>query len=90
MSTHTMDQQVTRAACVRRGRLPEYLTVGWNLLEGVVAVGSGLIAGSAALVGFGFDSFIESLSGLTLLWRLRSDENAEQREAQYQSKRKHL
>ena len=56
---------------MRRGRLLEYLTIGWNLLEGVTAAGSGLVAGSAALVGFGVDSFIESLPGGALLWRLR-------------------
>jgi divalent metal cation (Fe/Co/Zn/Cd) transporter len=70
-----------RAGLMRRGRSLEYLTVGWNLLEGLVAVVSGFAAGSTALVGFGFDSFIESLSGGALLWRLRSDEDAERREA---------
>jgi divalent metal cation (Fe/Co/Zn/Cd) transporter len=80
MSTNIINQGVERAAGLRRGRLLEYLTIGWNMLEGVVAVGSGLVAGSAALVGFGVDSFIESLSGGTLLWRLRSDEDSERRE----------
>lgn len=80
MSTSTMNQGAARTAGLRRGRLLEYLTIGWNILEGVVAVGSGLVAGSAALVGFGIDSFIESLSGGALLWRLRSDEDSERRE----------
>jgi divalent metal cation (Fe/Co/Zn/Cd) transporter len=71
-----------RAALIKRGRLLEYFTIGWNLLEGIIAVGSGIIAGSPSLVGFGFDSFIESTSGLTLLWRLRIDdeETRERRE----------
>ena len=81
MSASTVNREAARAEHLRRGRLLEYLTIGWNLLEGVVAVGAGLVAGSIALVGFGFDSFIESLSGGALLWRLRSDENAERREA---------
>ena len=68
-----------RAALVRRGILLEYFTIGWNLLEGAVAVSAGIIAGSPSLVGFGFDSFIESTSGATLLWRLRVDD-AETRE----------
>ena len=81
-----MNEQVTliesrgRGELVKRGRRLEYLTIGWNLLEGVVAVGAGLVAGSTALVGFGFDSFVESLSGGALLWRLRSDEDSERRE----------
>jgi divalent metal cation (Fe/Co/Zn/Cd) transporter len=69
-----------RAGLIRRGRSLEYLTIGWNLLEGLVAVGAGVVAGSTALVGFGIDSFIESLSGGAVLWRLRSDEDAERRE----------
>jgi divalent metal cation (Fe/Co/Zn/Cd) transporter len=62
-----------RDALVRRGRLLEYLTVGWNSLEGLIAVGAGLAAGSVALVGFGFDSVIEVTSGAALLWRLHMD-----------------
>ncbi len=62
-----------RAALVRRGRLLEYLTVGWNSLEGIIAVAAGLAAGSVALVGFGFDSVIEVTSGAALLWRLHMD-----------------
>ncbi len=60
-----------RSALHQRGRRLEYLTVGDNLLEGVVAVVSGLIAASIALVGFGFDSAIEVTSGVALLWRHR-------------------
>lgn len=65
-----------RAELVRRGILLEYFTIGWNLLEGAVAVGAGIIAGSPSLVGFGFDSFIESASGTALLWRLQVDDEA--------------
>ena len=62
-----------RAALVRRGRLLEYLTISWNSLECLIAVGAGLAAGSIALVGFGFDSVIEVTSGAALLWRLHMD-----------------
>ena len=54
---------VSRSQHLARGISLEYLTIGWNVLEGVVAVVAGLMAGSVALVGFGFDSAIESLSG---------------------------
>jgi divalent metal cation (Fe/Co/Zn/Cd) transporter len=66
-----------RAAITRRGRNLEYLTIGWNSLEAVAAIGAGLLAGSIALVGFGFDSVIESLSGAVVLWRLFAGERRE-------------
>lgn len=69
-----------RAALVRRGRHLEYLTITYNCLEGVVAIVLGLLAGSIALVGFGFDSCVEVTSGATLLWRLRADEDQARRE----------
>jgi divalent metal cation (Fe/Co/Zn/Cd) transporter len=68
-----MSSEVWRSQSLRRGRVLEYLTIIWNLLEGIISVGAGLLAGSIALVGFGFDSFIESLSGGALLWRLHLD-----------------
>ena len=56
----------------RRALRLEYFTVGWNVVEGVVAVTAGLIAGSVALVGFGANSGIEVISAVALLWRLKS------------------
>ena len=64
-----------------RGRRLEYLTLSWNSIEAIAAVVAGLIAGSIALVGFGFDSVIECASGATLLWRLREGKKGESREA---------
>jgi divalent metal cation (Fe/Co/Zn/Cd) transporter len=48
-----------------------YFTVGYNVLEGVVSVIAGAFAGSIALVGFGLDSFVESLSGMIMIWRFK-------------------
>ncbi len=61
-----------RANQLRAGRRLEYFTLGWNLTEAAVAVSAGLFAGSIALIGFGIDSLIESLSGGILLWRLQA------------------
>lgn len=69
-----------RAALVARGRRLEYLTIAWNAFEGAVALLSGVVVGSVALVGFGLDSVIETMSAGILVWRLRADENAERRE----------
>jgi divalent metal cation (Fe/Co/Zn/Cd) transporter len=53
----------------------EYLTVGWNIVEGVVAVTAALAAGSIALLAFGIDSFVECASGAILIWRLRAEKS---------------
>jgi divalent metal cation (Fe/Co/Zn/Cd) transporter len=64
---------MSRAAGLQRGIRLEYLTVGWNLVEGLVSLIAGLVAGSVALVGFGVDSWVETSSGAILLWRLRAE-----------------
>ena len=69
-----------RMSVIRRGRRLEYFTVIWNALEGLVAVGAGVFAGSISLVGFGIDSFIEVTSGSVLLWRMSVDANVGDRE----------
>lgn len=53
-----------------------YATIAWNTIEAVVAIGSGIAAGSVALVGFGLDSVVEVGSALVVAWQFRgiSDE----------------
>ena len=65
-----------RTSLLRRALRLEYLTVGWNLVEGVVAIAAALAAGSVALLGFGIDSFVESASGSILTWRLLAERRA--------------
>jgi divalent metal cation (Fe/Co/Zn/Cd) transporter len=77
MSIDILSQESIRAANVRRGRRLEYLTIGWNSLEAIAAIATRLIAGSIALIGFGFDSLIEVSSGAILLWRLVAGEHRE-------------
>ncbi len=55
----------------RKGLRLEYFTVGYNIIEATVSIVFGSIANSIALVGFGLDSIVESLSGAVLIWRLR-------------------
>jgi len=64
-----------RQAVVRRGLRLEYMTLGYNVIEAVVSITAGVLAGSIALVGFGVDAVIESISGAVMLWRLRVDEH---------------
>ena len=56
------DLALNRRDVAQRGKRLEYFTVVWNVLEGLVAVVAGTIAGSISLVGFGMDSFIEVMA----------------------------
>ncbi len=62
-----------RPRAVRRVRLYNNLTIGWNVLEGVVAVTAGIIAGSISLIAFGLDSGVEVSTSLVLAWRLAQE-----------------
>ncbi len=70
-----------RTETVTAGRRLQYLTIAWNSIECVVALIAGFLAGSVALVGFGFDSAIEVISSLAALWRLLRDGDEARREA---------
>jgi cation diffusion facilitator family transporter len=48
-----------------------YFTVGYNIIECILSIISGFIAGSTALLGYGSDSLVESLSGTIMIWRFR-------------------
>jgi divalent metal cation (Fe/Co/Zn/Cd) transporter len=69
-----------RVRLTQRGLHLEYITLAWNSLEAVISIVAGVLAGSIALVGFGFDSIVECASGTVLVWRLRSDADAYRRE----------
>ena len=64
----------------KKALLLEYFTVGYNILEAIVSIYFGSVANSIALVGFGLDSVIESISGLILIWRLRKHERVSEDE----------
>jgi len=74
MSTRTPHQHEAalpdRLDAVRRARVLNRLTIGWNAVEGVVAVWAGIVAGSVSLLGFGVDSGVEVSAALVLAWRL--------------------
>jgi hypothetical protein len=59
--------EIERTKLVTKGRRLEYFTIAYNSLQGLAALVTGLMAGSVALVGFGFDSLIEVTSGAALL-----------------------
>ena len=62
-----------RQGLLHRALWLEALTIAWNVVESVVAVSAGYIAGSPALVGFGLDSVIETIAASALYRRLRAE-----------------
>src|SRR6202165_5779637 len=60
-------------AAIRAGVRLEVFTVVWMAFEAVLAIGAGVAARSVLLTAFGFDSVIELLSGVTLLWWLSAE-----------------
>ncbi|MEX2423150.1 MAG: cation transporter [Acidimicrobiia bacterium] len=72
-----MTATLERTAVVERARRLNRLTIGWNLVEGVVAIAAGIAAGSVSLIGFGLDSGIEVSAALILTWRLARERQAD-------------
>lgn len=70
------DSAGSRAGSLRMGLRLEYLTVGWNVIGGLVASAAAIGAGSVALLGFGLDSFVEAASAGILVWRLRKESHS--------------
>jgi divalent metal cation (Fe/Co/Zn/Cd) transporter len=56
---------------MRRGFWLEYASMAWMTVEAAVAITSGIIASSIALVGFGLDSVIEFAAAAVVVWQLR-------------------
>lgn len=74
------DQEIE--TLTRRGLRLAQFTVGYNVIEGIVAITAGVAAGLVSVIGFGIDSGIESIAavlvGLRLAARLRHG-NADER-----------
>jgi len=68
-----------RQRLTRRVRLLVAMTVSYNVIEAVIAISAGAIAGSTALIGFGLDSVIEVSSATVVAWQF-SGPNPEARE----------
>ncbi|MDA2930866.1 cation transporter [Acidobacteria bacterium AH-259-O06] len=86
MSEVQVPRVLGRADRVQRAIRLEYFTIIYNITEGLVSVVLGGIASSVALIGFGLDSFVESFSGLVVLWRFRSEAQGESEYAALESR----
>ena len=73
---------------LRRAVWLETFTIIYNVLEGVVAITAGWLAGSIALVGFGLDSAIETTSAVVVLLHLQAEVRNRDPEAHEQAERR--
>ena len=74
MSLRTPARALDRPQALRRARLLNRLTIGWNVVEAAVALAAGVAAGSLGLIAFGLDSCVEVSGALVLAWRLAREE----------------
>ncbi|MGE2815411.1 cation transporter [Mycobacterium heidelbergense] len=58
-----------RQVLSRRIRWFVAATISYNVVEAVIAISAGTVAGSAALTGFGLDSMIEVASAAAVAWQ---------------------
>jgi len=80
METRIFERTSLKSDHIRNGRILEYITVTWDVLEALGSIVAALLSGSVALLSYGIDSVIEVLSGSILLWRLQEGEKGEARE----------
>ena len=83
-------QRSQRDRWMRLGLRLVVATMAYNTVEAVVAVWSGIAAGSIALVGFGLDSIIELAAAGVLLWRLAVEARGAAQEVVERSERRVL
>lgn len=75
------DRDQDPAALLRRGRVLEGITLGWNVAGLAVLAIAAIGARSVALAGFGLDSLIEIGASVVVLWELSGQGEDRQRRA---------
>jgi cation diffusion facilitator family transporter len=75
----------------KRALLLSYFTIGYNIVEFVLSIVAGILSNSIALIGFGLDSLVESLSAGIMVWRFRRGrEMSREEEARIEQKAEKL
>lgn len=64
---------VDRAIAVRQATRLNRIGITYNVVEALVALTAGVMAGSISLVGFGLDSVVEVSASLIVAWRLMAE-----------------
>ena len=49
----------------------EYMTIAWNVFEGIVCIVLGFLSGSIALIAFGLGSSVEVFASSVVIWELK-------------------
>ncbi|MGI2336758.1 MAG: cation diffusion facilitator family transporter [Dehalogenimonas sp.] len=59
----------------RKALILSYFTLAYNIVEFILSIIAGMLSGSIALISFGLDSLVESLSAGIMVWRFRNHGN---------------
>ncbi len=78
---------IIRKKNIKKALFAQYSLLGYNLAEGILSVFFGSGAGSIALISFGLDSFVESLSTIIVTLRLRKSGKTSFEEEEQHEKR---
>lgn len=62
-----------------RAKLLSWISLAWMGAEGTIAITAGIVASSAALIGFGIDSAIEGFASIAIVWRFTGSRIASER-----------
>ena len=66
---------------LKKALLYEYLTIAWNIFEGIVSVILGILSGSIALIAYGLESGVEVFSSSVVVWDLKGGDKTREKKA---------
>src|SRR5215831_3851924 len=72
-ATSARNDTERRADALARGIRLSYVTIGWNLAGGAVAVSSAVVYGSISLAAFGLSMLIDTGASVALVWRFKRE-----------------
>lgn len=72
LAAHAAATGDERLRLARFARRLAVVTLVWLAIEGGLGIFAGAVAGSVALIAFGFDSAIEALASVMVLWRFQA------------------
>lgn len=65
---------------LKKALLLEYLTIAWNIFEGIASMSVGMMSGSVALFAYGLESAVEVFASSVVVWELKGKENTKRRQ----------